>query len=323
MRFAWVFPGQGSQFVGMGKELYDESPAAKAVFERVNDALGQKFTDVIFGGPEQTLTLTENAQPAILAMSIAVLEATKEALPGLPAPAFAAGHSLGEYSAHVAAGSCGLEETVKLVRARGRAMQNAVPAGTGAMAAILGLPHEEVQAICLEAANGEPLQCANYNAPGQTVIAGTVAAVDRAKASLAGKRGKAIQLKVSAPFHCGLMDPAAREIDEELKKIRFRKPRFPVIANFTGAPVYNAEDIHALLVSQVSGAVQWQKCVEKMGTAGVTHVIEFGPGKVLTGLVRRIVKPMKILAIGNKKGIAVLPNYFEGESATVLEKIVG
>jgi [acyl-carrier-protein] S-malonyltransferase len=299
-KWAWLFPGQGSQFVGMGKDLHEASAAAKQVFERANEALGESFSTLLFEGPEAELTLTANAQPALVTMSFALLEALRERLGGaLPEPSVAAGHSLGEYSALVAAGALRFEDAVRLVRARGRAMQEAVPPGQGAMAAVMGMSEDDVAAVCRDAAAGEALGMANFNAPGQIVIAGTAGAVDRAS-KLAGERGgKAIALKVSAPFHCALMEPAARKVEEALTNIEVKAPRFPVIANVDAEPNREAARIKALLVAQVAGTVRWEQSVRRMASDGVTRALEIGPGKVLTNLVKRIEKSLTVTAVGD------------------------
>lgn len=303
MKIAWCFPGQGAQFVGMGKELFETSPKARDVFERADRALGDGISRLCFEGPEAELVLTANTQPAIVTMSLAVLAALRERVPNLPAPAFAAGHSLGEYSALVAAGALRLEDAVPLVRLRGRAMQESVAPGEGAMAAIMALSPDEVRALCAEAAEGEVVSPANFNAPGQIVIAGSAAAVARA-CKLAGTRGgKAIPLKVSAPFHCALMAPAARALEEGLASIVTGPLAFPVVANVDASPNSDAGMVKDLLVRQVDSPVRWEESVRVMANAGVTHVLEIGPGKVLAGLIKRIEKSITVLSIGDAAGI--------------------
>src|SRR5271166_4089446 len=299
MTIAWLFPGQGSQSVGMGKDILEASPAARAVFERADAALGEPLSRLILEGPEETLTLTANAQPAIVTTSIAVLAAIHERLPDLPAPAFAAGHSLGEYSALVAAGALTLEDAVRLVRARGQAMQEAVPAGTGAMAAIMGLDPEKVEALCKQAADGEVVSPANFNAPGQIVVAGHAAAVSRVAERVTSEKGRAIPLKVSAPFHCILMAPAARVVERELARIEMGAPAFPIVANFDAQPNRDGYRAKELLVKQVDGAVLWEASVRLMAQQGVTRALEIGPGKVLANLVKRIAKDLKVLSVGD------------------------
>lgn len=293
---AWLFPGQGSQSVGMGKDLLDASAAARDVFARVDDALGEKLSKIILEGPESELTLTANAQPAIVTVSIAMLSAIKEKT-DLADPAFAAGHSLGEYSALVASGSLALEDAVRLVRARGRAMQEAVPPGLGAMAAVMGVEPAELEGICKEAAGDEVVAPANFNAPGQIVIAGHASAVARAGEIVAKGKGKVIPLKVSAPFHCALMAPAGKIVESELAKVALKPPRFPIVANVDAKPNSDPSRTKDLLVRQVDGAVRWEESVRAMQSAGVTKALEIGPGKVLAGLVKRIAKDIKVHSV--------------------------
>jgi [acyl-carrier-protein] S-malonyltransferase len=278
----------------MGKALYAASPAARACFDSADHALGFSLTKLCFEGPLDALTLTKHAQPAILTASIAALAALREARPDLPAPAFAAGHSLGEYSALVAAGALGLEDAVRVVHLRGRAMQDAVPEGHGAMAAILGGDDAQVSALCSDAAEGEVLDPANFNSPGQIVISGTARAVARAVELAPARKLKAIPLKVSAPFHSALMAPAARVVDAALSEISIGKLAFPVVANVDARPNQDAARVRELLVRQVDGAVRWQESVTFMADAGVTEALEIGPGKVLAGLVKRIDKRVAV-----------------------------
>jgi [acyl-carrier-protein] S-malonyltransferase len=299
MTIAWLFPGQGSQSVGMGKDVMDASAAARAIFERVDVILGERLSRLIFEGPEAELTITSNAQPAIVATSCAVLAAIRERLPDLARPSFAAGHSLGEYSALVAADALSLEDAVRLVRARGRAMQEAVPPGTGAMSAIMGVEQTRLEAICAEAAQGEIVSAANFNGPGQTVIAGHAGAVARVGELVLAERGRAIPLKVSAPFHCALMAPAARVVEAELARIPVANPRFPVVANFDARPNAEAARVRELLVRQVDGVVRWEDSIRAMVAGGVTHALEIGPGRVLAGLVKRIAKEVKVMSVGD------------------------
>jgi [acyl-carrier-protein] S-malonyltransferase len=303
MSVAWLFPGQGSQAVGMAKDVLEASPAARAVFARVDLALGEPLSRLILEGPEADLTLTTNAQPALVATSAAILAAIRERIPGLPDPAFAAGHSLGEYSALVAADALTLEDAVRLVRARGRAMQDALPAGLGAMAAVMSVDEATLAAFCRECAGEEVVSPANYNAPGQIVIAGHAGAVSRVCERVGAAKGKAIPLKVSAPFHCALMAPAARALEKELDQIRISPPRFPIIANFDARSNSDPARVKALLVSQVDGAVRWEQAVRFMHDAGVTAALEIGPGKVLSGLSRRIAKEMKVLSVSSVAAI--------------------
>lgn len=317
MQVAWLFPGQGSQTVGMGKDLVEASPAAREVFERADAALGEKLSKIILEGPEETLTLTANAQPALVTMSAAVLAAMRERNPSLPAPRFAAGHSLGEYSALVAAGALSLEDAVRLVRARGLAMQSAVPAGEGAMAAIMGLDSSRLEAICREvseekAEDGAPygvVSCANFNAPGQIVIAGAARAVARASERAGEEKAKAIPLKVSAPFHCALMAPAAKALEAALEKVVVKPLAFPVVANVDARPNTDPARVKELLVRQVDGAVRWEQAVRLMHMEGITHAIEIGPGKVLAGLGKRIAKEMKILSVGDVTSLGAIAEH--------------
>lgn len=305
MKTAWLFPGQGAQSVGMGRQLHAASEAARAVFSAADAALGEPLSTMIFEGPEEPLTRTANAQPAIVAMSIAVLAAVRERWPALPAPAYAAGHSLGEYSALVAAEALSLPDAVRLVRARGRAMQAAVPEGAGAMAAIMGLEGPAIEALCARAATdtGEIVSCANFNAPGQVVIAGTQRAVARATELASEAKGKAIPLKVSAPFHCALMAPAALAVATELDRVVVNNLVFPVVANVDAAPNHAASRVKELLVRQVDGAVRWEQAVRFMHAEGVTHAVELGPGKVLAGLMKRIAKDLKVLSVSDPEGV--------------------
>jgi [acyl-carrier-protein] S-malonyltransferase len=294
MTTAWLFPGQGTQEVSMGKALCEASPAAKACFELADRALGFSLSKLCFEGPLDELTLTKHAQPAILTASIAALMAWREAEPDLAPPSFAAGHSLGEYSALVAAGALRFEDAVRIVHLRGRAMQEAVPEGQGAMAAILGGEPAQVSALCEEAAAGEVLSPANFNSPGQIVISGTAAAVARAVELAPAKKLKAIPLKVSAPFHSALMAPAARAVEAALSSVDIGELRFPVVANVDARPNSDRGRVAELLVRQVDGPVRWQESVAFMADAGVTHAFEIGPGKVLAGLVKRIDKRISV-----------------------------
>ncbi|MAN63198.1 MAG: [acyl-carrier-protein] S-malonyltransferase [Parvibaculum sp.] len=307
MTRAFTFPGQGSQAVGMGKELADAFPAAKAVFDEVNDALSQDLTALMWGGPEDELTLTENAQPALMAVSVAVMR-TLESEGGwslADKASFVAGHSLGEYSALAAAGTFTLADTARLLRIRGRAMQAAVPVGEGAMAAMLGLSFEDAQAVAAEAAAGEVCSAANDNADGQVVISGSKAAVERA-AVLAKEKGakRAMLLPVSAPFHCSLMQPAADAMAEALASVDMKAPSVPVVANVTASAVSDPDEIRKLLVEQVTGMVRWRESVKYLAAQGVTELVETGAGKVLTGLTRRIDKSVGGAAVGTPADIA-------------------
>ncbi len=297
MSWAYVFPGQGSQAVGMGKDLGEAFAEARAVFEEVDEALKQSLYRLMFDGPEDELTLTENAQPALMAVSLAVIKVLEHQgnLSIKNTARFVAGHSLGEYSALAAAGALTIEDTARLLKTRGQAMQAAVPVGEGAMAALLGLDFEAVQEIAAEAAqDGDVCAAANDNAPGQVVVSGTAAAVERAIA-LAKEKGakRAIMLAVSAPFHCALMEPAADVMEKELAGVEIRPPVIPLVANVTAASVIDPDEIRRLLVSQVTSVVRWRESVGLMRDAGVDTQIEVGSGKVLTGMAKRIDRDLK------------------------------
>src|SRR5689334_18690455 len=283
---AFIFPGQGSQAVGMGKDLAGLYPVARHTFQEADDALGFSISQLCFEGPEDKLKMTEITQPAILTMSVAVCRVLQEK--GV-VPQYVAGHSLGEYSAHVAAGTITFTDAVRTVRNRGQYMQEAVPAGEGAMAAILGMPSEQLQQICNEAAQGEVVSPANVNSPDQIVISGSAKAVERA-AELSKQRGakKAVMLQVSAPFHCALMKPAQDRLAHDLNALQFRDPEVPVISNIDALPKTTGTASREALIQQVTGAVQWSASMQKLIQLGVTTFIEAGPGKVLTGLMRQI-----------------------------------
>jgi [acyl-carrier-protein] S-malonyltransferase len=290
MSRAFVFPGQGSQAVGMGKALAEASGVAREIFEEVDEALGQKLSALMFEGPEDQLTLTENAQPAIMAASIAALRVLERegGITLADKADYVAGHSLGEYSALCAAGALTLSDTARLLRLRGRSMQAAVPVGQGAMAALLGLDLEAAQAAAAEAAQGEVCSAANDNAPGQVVVSGARAAVERAIEIAKGRGAKrAILLPVSAPFHCALMQPAAEAMEAALAEAQLRAPFVPVVANVTAAPVASPDEIRRLLVEQVTGMVRWRESVSAMVGLGVTGFVECG-GKVLGPMIKRI-----------------------------------
>jgi [acyl-carrier-protein] S-malonyltransferase len=311
MSTAWLFPGQGAQKVGMGKDLFEQSKKAREIFERADEALGFSISKMCFEGPDSDLVLTKYTQPAIVTTSIAALEALREALPELPPPAFVAGHSLGEYSALVAASALSVEDAVRIVHLRGAAMQEAVPAGEGAMAAIMGGDAAAVIALCEEAAQGEPLSPANFNAPGQIVIAGSKAAVERAAVLAKDKSLKAIPLKVSAPFHCALMAPAAEKVREALADMQIKAPKFPVVANVSAEPNQSAASVSDLLVRQVDSAVLWDRSVQFMAAQGVQKALEIGPGKVLAGLVKRIDKSISVLPVGSPEDVTQVAAFLE------------
>ena len=282
----------------MGRDAFEASPRARAAFEAADEALGESISSLCFSGPEAALTLTANTQPALVATSVALLEALRERAPGLGAPACAAGHSLGEYSALVAAGALTLPDAVRLVRARGQAMQAAVPEGKGAMAAVMGLDPAQVEALCEESAQGSIVSPANFNG-GQIVIAGEAAAVARASALASERKGKVIPLKVSAPFHCALMQPAAEVLRPLLEAAHFGPFAFPVVANVDARPNEDGPRARDLLLRQIAGVERWEETIRWMAAAGVTHALEIGPGKVLAGLVKRIDKSITVLPCGD------------------------
>ena len=289
MSRAFVFPGQGAQTIGMGKELADAYPAARAVFEEVDEALGERLSDLIWDGDIETLTLTQNAQPALMATSMAAMRALDAEGVDISAASFVAGHSLGEYSALAAAGALSVSDAARLLRARGEAMQQAVPVGVGAMAALLGLDLEAVRAIAEEAAGDQVCQAANDNDPAQVVVSGHKEAVERA-IEIAKEKGakRAVLLPVSAPFHCALMATAADVMAEALSNVQINAPAVPVIANVLAAPENDPDRIRSLLVEQITGAVRWRESVMEMGKHGVTEIWEIGAGKALSGMIRRI-----------------------------------
>ncbi len=300
MTIAFTFPGQGSQTVGMGKDLAEAFPEARAVFEEVDDALGEKLSTLIWEGPDETLTLTANAQPALMVVSVAAIRALESRGFALGRKvAYVAGHSLGEYSALAAAGMFSVADTARLLRIRGNAMQAAVPAGVGAMAAIIGLAEDDVAAACAEAAQGSVCQVANDNGGGQLVISGDKAAVERA-AKLCSEKGakRALMLQVSAPFHSALMSPAADAMRDALAKVAKKAPAVPVVSNVAVAPLSDPDDIAKRLVEQVTGRVRWRETVEWFSANGVTTLYEIGAGKVLSGLARRIEKNIATANVG-------------------------
>ena len=307
MSVAFVFPGQGSQAVGMGKALADAFPVAKQVFDEVDAALGEPLSRIMWDGPAETLTLTENTQPALLAHSLAVMRVleTDAGVDLRRDAAFVAGHSLGEYSALAAAGAFTLADAARLVRIRGRAMQKAVPVGVGAMAALLGLEFDQASAVAAEAAQGQVCQAGNDNGGGQVVVSGDKAAVERA-VEIAKQKGakRAMMLTVSAPFHCALMQPAADAMAEALGKVTVRAPAVPVVANVIARPVTEPAEIVRRLIEQVTGTVRWRDSVAFMAAQGVTTFYEIGSGKVLSGLVKRIADGAIGVAIGSPDDVA-------------------
>ena len=306
MSMAFVFPGQGSQEVGMGKALAEAFPAAREVFQEIDDALGQNLSRLMFEGPEDELRLTENAQPALMAVSMAVMRtlAAEGGFALADNARFVAGHSLGEYSALTAAGAIALPDAARLLKTRGQAMQQAVPVGKGAMAALLGLELDDASAVAGEAARGEVCTVANDNSPGQVVVSGTTAAVERAL-EIATDRGakRAVLLPVSAPFHCPLMAPAADVMAEALDKTTVNAPTPVLVANVTAESVADPDTIRRLLVEQVTGTVRWRECVLYMKDKGVDRLIEAGAGKVLSGLARRIDRDLTSRALNGPEDI--------------------
>ncbi|WP_300014722.1 ACP S-malonyltransferase [uncultured Roseobacter sp.] len=304
MSIAFVFPGQGAQTIGMGKALAETYPAARAVFDEVDAALGEKLSDLIWEGEIETLTLTENAQPALMATSIAALRALEAEGIGLDRVSHVAGHSLGEYSALAAAGTFSVADAARLLRTRGLAMQQAVPVGQGAMAAVLGLDYDTVTDVAAKAAEGEVCQVANENDPAQNVVSGDKAAVERAcvLAKEAGAK-RALMLPVSAPFHCALMAPAAEKMAEALDAVSMQAPSVPLVANVTAEAVSDPAEIKALLIKQVTGQVRWKTSVEWMAAHGVTDFWEIGAGKALSGMIRRIAKEAGTRAVGTPDDI--------------------
>lgn len=302
---AFVFPGQGAQVVGMGKALADAYPAARAAFDEVDEALGEKLSTLIWEGEQEALTLTANAQPALMTTSIAAIRALEAEGIGIGTAAYVAGHSLGEYSALCAAGALSLADTARLLRLRGRAMQDAVPVGIGAMAALLGLDFEAAAAVAAEAAQGEVCQAANDNDPAQVVVSGHKGAVERALDIAKAKGAKrAILLPVSAPFHCALMEPAAKAMAAALAEVTVSAPSVPLVANVRAEAVSDPAEIRQLLVDQVTGSVRWRESVIWMAGQGVTEFWEIGAGKALSGMIRRIAKDAECRAVGTPEDVA-------------------
>lgn len=315
MSIAYIFPGQGSQAPGMGRELAENYPAARAVFEEADEALGFALSRLCFEGPAEDLQLTENTQPAILTASVAAWRAMESE--GLAGPVWVAGHSLGEYSALVAAGALSLRDAVRVVRKRGRYMQEAVPVGEGAMAAILGLDAETVREVCEEAAGGEVCSPANINSPNQIVIAGSAGAIERAMLKLKERGAKrAIPLKVSAPFHCALMLPAQERLAADLGAVEFADPRVPVVTNVDAAFIRSGSEARAALVRQVSSPVRWRESVEALWGDGARTFVEAGPGRVLSGLVRQCAPQARGLNVEDVSSLEATRTALADESKT-------
>ena len=303
---AIVFPGQGSQAPGMGKDLAEKFAVARQVFEEADDALGFAISRLCFDGPAEDLQLTENTQPAILTVSVAAFRAMLAE--GIGAPAFVAGHSLGEYSALVASGALNLSDAVRTVRARGRYMQEAVPVGTGAMAAVIGGDLEAIERICTEARGDQVCSIANINAPNQIVIAGNTEAVDRAVELLSGVARKVVKLKVSAPFHCALMKPAQDRLAADLERLSFNEPAMPVVTNVDARATTAPDELRDALVRQVSAPVRWVESMQLLMSHGVDTFVEAGPGKVLSGLMRQINRDVKMLNVEDAASLQKLSN---------------
>lgn len=304
MKIAYVFPGQGAQAVGMGFDLYQGFASARAVFEQADKALGFSLSRLCFEGPDEELRQTINTQPAVVTMSFACLKAIQEISPRFPAPAFVAGHSLGEYTALAASGALDFENTIRLTKERGRLMHEAGQAKPGSMAAVMGLDETILSEICQQTGTG----MANINCPGQIVISGTVDNINRALEQVKSKGGKAVLLQVSGAFHSPLMQPAADGLSKIVSSIPFKNPVVPIVANTSAQPLTTGEAIKAELLQQLCNSVQWQKSIEYMLGQGVTTFIEIGPGKVLTGLIKRINKSVKTLNIGDAETIKNLDN---------------
>lgn len=305
MSHAFIFPGQGAQAVGMGRDLAEAFPAAAALFEEVDDALGEKLSALIWDGPADELTLTANAQPALMATSLAAMRALEAEGVSVADATFVAGHSLGEYSALAAAGAISVADTARLLRIRGEAMQAAVPVGVGAMAALLGLDFRAATEVAAEAADGEICQAANDNDPGQVVVSGHKSAVERA-VEIARTKGakRAVLLPVSAPFHCALMQPAADRMAEALSGVEIKAPVAPLVANVRAEAVSDPDEIRELLVKQVTGSVRWRESVAWMAAQGVTGLLEIGAGKALSGMARRIDRALACVAVNGPDDVA-------------------
>lgn len=312
-KVAFIFPGQGSQAVGMGRELAAMYPVAQQTFDEADEALGYKISQLCFEGPEEKLKLTEITQPAILTVSVATFRVLREK--GFE-PSYVAGHSVGEYAAHVAAGTLEFRDAVRVARNRGRYMQEAVPVGEGAMAAILGMPADAVRGVCEETSEGQVVEPANNNSPEQVVISGHTAAVQRA-ADLAKQRGakRAIMLQVSAPFHCSLLKPAQDRLEQDLNAIAFHDPQIPVIANIDAEPRTTAAEARSALVRQATGAVQWERSMRKLIELGVDTFVEVGPGKVLCGLMRQIERSKTCLNVQDEASLQNTVNHLEPRHA--------
>lgn len=313
MSRAFVFPGQGAQTIGMGKALADAYPAAKAVFDEVDEALGESLSSLIWDGEQEALTLTQNAQPALMATSLATMRALEAEGVAVTDAAFVAGHSLGEYSALAAAGALSVADTARLLRTRGAAMQAAVPVGVGAMAALLGLDFDTARAVAEEAAQGEVCQAANDNDPAQVVVSGHKGAVERAVEIAKGKGAKrALLLPVSAPFHCALMEPAAQVMAEALDDVTLNRPSVPLVANVRASAISDPTSIRSLLVEQVTGSVRWRESVSYMAAEGVTEIWEIGAGKALSGMIRRIAKEIVCRPVGSPEDVTAAAESLKG-----------
>lgn len=313
MSRAFVFPGQGAQTIGMGRDLAEAYPAAKAVFDEVDEALGESLSSLIWEGEQETLTLTQNAQPALMATSMAAMRALEAEGVDISNAAFVAGHSLGEYSALAAAGALTIGDAARLLRIRGEAMQQAVPVGVGAMAALLGLDFATAKEVADEAAQGEVCQAANDNDPGQVVVSGHKDAVERA-VEIAKTRGakRAVMLPVSAPFHCELMEPAARRMAEALNDVDISRPAVPVVANVVAEGISDPATLRSLLVDQITGSVRWRESVQWMDKNGVDELWEIGAGKALSGMVRRIARHIQCRAVGTPDDVKAAVDALNG-----------